>query len=51
MGGLFLAPKPCLSGAPISRGNLIAIQEALFVQLGDAVSHLCKALHKLVEKS
>jgi len=33
------------------RGNLMAIKEAFFVQLADLVSHLCKSLHKLVEKS
>jgi hypothetical protein len=51
MGGLSLRAKTLSFRLPISRGNLIAIREAFFVQLADVVSHLCKALHKLVEKS
>jgi hypothetical protein len=39
---VFLAP-------PFHRSNLIAIREAFLVQLADAVSRLCKALHKLVK--
>jgi hypothetical protein len=51
MGGLSLHAKtPVSLAAHFQLRNLIAIPEAFFVQLADAVSHLCKALHKLVEK-
>ena len=52
IGALSLRAKTLSVWRPASqRGNLIAIREAFFVQLTDAVSHLCKVLHKLVEKS
>jgi hypothetical protein len=52
IGGLSLPAKNLNFWSPaLQWGNLIAIPEAFFVQLADAVSHLCKALHKLVEKS
>jgi hypothetical protein len=52
IGGLSLPAKNSNFWSPaLQWGNLIAIPEAFFVQLADAVSHLCKALHKLVEKS
>ena len=50
MGGLSSRQNLVFLAAPLQWGNLIAIQEALFVQLADAVRHLCKALHTLVEK-
>jgi hypothetical protein len=49
MGGLSSRQNLVFLAAPLQWGNLIAIQEALFVQLADPVRHLCKPFHTLLK--